>query len=39
MTYEQTLWKELKDIVNPKILAKIIDLKNGNMVIMKIMTL
>ena len=22
MSYEQTLWKEIKDIVNPKILAK-----------------
>ena len=22
MSYEQTLWKEIKDVVNPKILAK-----------------
>ena len=22
MSYEQTLWKEVKDVVNPKILAK-----------------
>ena len=32
--YKQTLWSELKDYINPKILKKIIGIKNGSMVIM-----
>ena len=39
MSYDQTLWKEVKDLINPKILKKQNRLKNGIMVITLIMIL
>jgi hypothetical protein len=39
MIYQQTLWKEVKDVVNSKILAKNNRFKNGSMDTTLIMTL